>query len=53
MLIPNANITGVYTTLQDMIYNSYKFLQKIALWSPDNKWSSWIIPSFRSCPKKM
>ncbi len=30
MRTPNANITGVYTTLQDMIYNSYKFLQKIA-----------------------
>jgi len=27
---PKANITGVYTTLQDMMFNSYKFLQKIA-----------------------
>ncbi len=27
---PKANITGVYTTLQDMIFNSYKFLQKVA-----------------------
>ncbi len=28
--VPTANITGVYTVLPDMVYNSYKFLQKIA-----------------------
>jgi ABC-type uncharacterized transport system substrate-binding protein len=28
--IPTANITGMYSTLHDMIYNSYKFLQKVA-----------------------
>lgn len=28
--IPTANVTGVYSKLQDMVYNSYKFLQKVA-----------------------
>ncbi len=28
--VPTANITGLYTTLHDMFYNSYKFLQKVA-----------------------
>ena len=28
--IPTANITGLYTTLKDMFYHSYKFLQKVA-----------------------
>ncbi len=27
---PLANITGVYTWQRDMVYNSYKFLQKVA-----------------------
>ena len=29
-LMPTANITGVTSTLPDMIYNSYKFLNKVA-----------------------
>jgi hypothetical protein len=28
--LPTGNITGMYTTLHDMLYNSYKFLQKVA-----------------------
>ena len=28
--VPTANVTGVYSKLQDMMYNSYKFLQKVA-----------------------
>ena len=32
--IPTANITGVYTTQPDLVYNSYKFLQKIAPLKP-------------------
>jgi ABC-type uncharacterized transport system substrate-binding protein len=28
--VPTANITGIYSTLHDMFYNSYKFLQKVA-----------------------
>ncbi len=27
---PTANVTGVYSKLQDIMYNSYKFLQKVA-----------------------
>jgi len=27
---PKSNVTGVYSKLQDMVYNSYKFLQKVA-----------------------
>jgi hypothetical protein len=32
--LPVANVTGFYTTLQDMAYNSYKFLQKVAPLKP-------------------
>ena len=32
--VPKANITGVYSVLQDMVYNSYKFLQKVAPLQP-------------------
>lgn len=28
--VPTVNITGIYTVLPDMVYNSYKFLQKVA-----------------------
>ena len=28
--MPTSNITGLYSTLHDMLYNSYKFLQKVA-----------------------
>ncbi|MDY0095243.1 MAG: ABC transporter substrate binding protein [Candidatus Vecturithrix sp.] len=28
--VPTANVTGVHSKLQDMVYNSYKFLQKVA-----------------------
>jgi ABC-type uncharacterized transport system substrate-binding protein len=28
--VPTANITGIYSTLHDMFFNSYKFLQKVA-----------------------
>ena len=28
--MPKGNVTGVYSTLEDMVYNSYKFLRKIA-----------------------
>ncbi len=28
--VPTANVTGIYSKLQDMLYNSYKFLQKVA-----------------------
>lgn len=28
--VPKGNVTGVYSTLEDMVYNSYKFLRKIA-----------------------
>jgi hypothetical protein len=31
---PRENITGCYTMLEDMVYNSYKFLQKIAPLKP-------------------
>ena len=32
--MPTANITGMYTNLQDMVYNTYKFLQKVAPLKP-------------------
>ena len=32
--MPTGNITGIYTNLQDMVYNSYKFLQKVAPLKP-------------------
>jgi hypothetical protein len=28
--VPRENITGTYSTLKDMVYNSYKFLQLVA-----------------------
>ena len=28
--MPTGNVTGVYTKLKDLVYNSYKFLQKVA-----------------------
>jgi ABC-type uncharacterized transport system substrate-binding protein len=32
--VPVANVTGLYTTLKDMVYNSYRFLQKVAPLKP-------------------
>jgi hypothetical protein len=32
--VPVANVTGIYTTIRDMAYNSYKFLQKVAPLKP-------------------
>lgn len=32
--MPTANMTGMYTNLPDMVYNSYKFLQKVAPLKP-------------------
>ena len=32
--VPVANVTGMYTTLKDMVYNSYRFLQKVAPLKP-------------------
>ena len=35
--MPTANITGLYTTLPDMVYHSYKFLQKVAPLKPEQQ----------------
>ena len=32
--VPRENITGLYSMLEDIVYNSYKFLQKIAPLKP-------------------
>ncbi|GAK58131.1 hypothetical protein U27_05104 [Candidatus Vecturithrix granuli] len=32
--MPTGNITGIYTNLPDLVYNSYKFLQKVAPLKP-------------------
>lgn len=32
--VPRENVTGLYSMLQDMVYNSYKFLQKVAPLKP-------------------
>lgn len=32
--VPTANVTGIYSILPDMVYNSYKFLQKVAPLKP-------------------
>jgi len=32
--IPTANVTGMYSKLQDIIFNSYKFLQQVAPLKP-------------------
>jgi ABC-type uncharacterized transport system substrate-binding protein len=49
--LPTANITGIYFTLQDQWYNSYKFLQKVAPLNVgqqavflDNRETSWVVP---------
>jgi ABC-type uncharacterized transport system substrate-binding protein len=34
---PTANVTGIYSNLPDMVYNSYKFLQKVAPLKPGQK----------------
>ncbi len=34
---PTGNVTGVYSTLKDMVYNSYKFLKKVVPLKPGQK----------------
>ena len=49
--MPNANISGMYPTLYDMVFNSYKFLQKVA---PLQQGQSVILlnnPVFQVIPK--
>ncbi len=50
---PKANITGVYTTLKDMMYNSYKFLQKIAPLEPGQQVVFLDNPEFPIIPKDL
>jgi ABC-type uncharacterized transport system substrate-binding protein len=50
--IPTANITGIYTTLPDMVYNSYKFLQKVAPLKPGQQAVFLENPEFPILPKE-
>ena len=48
---PAANVSGVYSTLPDMVYNSYKFLQKVAPLKPGQQVVFLEIPSEPVIPK--
>lgn len=50
--LPVANVTGFYTTLQDMVYNSYKFLQKIAPLKPGQQVVFLEVPGVTQIPKE-
>lgn len=49
---PTANVTGVYTTLQDIVYNGYKFLQKVAPLKPGQQVVFLEVPSVSLIPKE-
>ncbi|GAK58128.1 hypothetical protein U27_05101 [Candidatus Vecturithrix granuli] len=49
--MPTANITGLYTNLPDMVYNSYKFLQKVAPLKPGQQVVFLDNPEFPILPK--
>ncbi|GAK58133.1 hypothetical protein U27_05106 [Candidatus Vecturithrix granuli] len=51
--VPTANITGVYTTMQDMVYHSYKFLQKVAPLQPGQQVVYLDNPEFSATPKEV
>ena len=50
--MPTSNITGTYTTLQDMVFNSYKFLQKVAPLKPGQQVVFLDNPKFSILPKE-
>ncbi len=50
--MPTANITGIYTSLPDMVYNSYKFLQKVAPLKPGQQAVLLDNPEFPILPKE-
>lgn len=51
--IPTANITGVYATMYDMVYHSYKFLQKVAPLQPGQQVVYFDNPEFAATPKEV
>lgn len=51
--MPTANITGVYTTIQDMVYHSYKFLQKVVPLKPDQQVVYFDNTEFSAVPKEV
>jgi putative ABC transport system substrate-binding protein len=51
--MPTANITGVYTTIQDMVYHSYKFLQKVAPLKPGQQVVYFDNTEFSAIPKEV
>ena len=48
---PTANVTGIYSTLPDMVYNSYKFLQKVAPLKPGQQAVFLDMPKVPIIPK--
>ena len=50
---PLANVTGMYTMLQDMVYNSYKFFQKVAPLKPGQSVVFLEAPEMSLIPKAM
>lgn len=49
--LPTANVTGIYSILPDMVYNSYKFLQKVAPLEPGQQAVFLDIPASPFIPK--
>ena len=48
---PVANVTGIYSTLRDMVYNSYRFLQKVAPLKPGQQVVLLDIPEMPLTPR--
>jgi ABC-type uncharacterized transport system substrate-binding protein len=51
--MPTANITGIYTTIQDMVYHSYKFLQEVAPLKPGQQVVYFDNTEFSAIPKEV
>jgi ABC-type uncharacterized transport system substrate-binding protein len=49
--LPSANVTGLYSNLRDMVYNSYKFLQKVAPLKPGQQVVFLEVPEDNLLPK--
>ncbi|GAK58129.1 hypothetical protein U27_05102 [Candidatus Vecturithrix granuli] len=49
--VPTANVTGIYSNLPDFVYNSYKFLQKVAPLKPGQQAVFLDIPEVALIPK--
>jgi hypothetical protein len=48
---PVTNVTGIYSTLRDMVYNSYKFLQTVAPLKPEQQVVLLDIPGIPLTPR--